>query len=250
MKKILYFASLLSLIFGLFSCDQKINYPYEGKDRIHFKHFNTINDKRTEFKRQFFSMGLLNDTIAYDTAKVVMELLGRVSQEERTYRLSIIADSTTAVEGIHYQPFEPFQTFRKNSANDTLRIVLNRENFNPSYLDQEDKVLYLKLEPTNDFDLGLTKGHTMKLILNNYMTEPDWWAIQQRGQYNYFHVLKWKILITFNEDFATYADLPFAPYSAEGKEYAKGLERYLLQKPTYDEYTGERLYMTYKKPQD
>lgn len=250
MKKLVYIVSLLSLSFGLFSCDQDIDYAYKGKDRIHFKHFNIVNKKKTEFNYRLCSMGLLNDTIVNDTAKVVMELLGKLSKNERTYKISVVADSTTAIEGVHYKAFNQYQTFRKNKVIDTLRIMMNRESFNPSYIEREDKILYLKLESTDDFELGLTNGHTMKLVLNNYMTEPDWWKKQQANQYGYFHIEKWKILISFSEKFATYSDLPFGQDSPETREYRKGLEMYLQQKPTYDEYTGERLYMHYKVPQE
>ena len=41
MKKLLY---ILPILLGLlvYSCDQNIDYPYEGKDRIQFRHY-TIN---------------------------------------------------------------------------------------------------------------------------------------------------------------------------------------------------------------
>lgn len=235
---------------GFISCDQKINYPYEGKDRIQFKHFSVAIDKREEFDSLTFSMGLLNDTILTDTAKVVIELLGKLSDTERNYKVSIVADSTTTEAGIHYEIFNEIQSFRKKKTNDTLRIVLNRQNFSSNPSEKENRILYLKLEPTDDFELGLTKGRTMKMVLNNYLSEPNWWSKQHRGIFGFFHVKKWKILISFNEEFATYNDLPFRDQSAEAKAYQKGLESYLQNVPTYDDYTGDRIKMYSLEPQD
>ena len=36
MKKLIYTMTVSCLFFGLGSCDQEIDYPYEGKDRIYF----------------------------------------------------------------------------------------------------------------------------------------------------------------------------------------------------------------------
>ena len=90
------------------------------------------------------------------------------SEQERTYHVSVLADSTTAIAGTHYQVFSEEQTFRPNELTDTLRIVVNRENLNSSYISQETVRLYLKLEPTEDFDLGLAGGLTKRILINNY----------------------------------------------------------------------------------
>ena len=41
MSKLIYLFAVVYIVFSFVGCDQDIDYPYEGKDRIQFKHFST-----------------------------------------------------------------------------------------------------------------------------------------------------------------------------------------------------------------
>lgn len=112
MSKLIYLFAVVYIVFSFVGCDQDIDYPYEGKDRIQFKHFSTVYNRRIYADSVVFSFGLLNDTVRVDTAKIVMQYLGKGSETERTYNVTIVADSTTAKEGIHYAAFPQEQKFR------------------------------------------------------------------------------------------------------------------------------------------
>lgn len=222
-------------------CKQDINFPYEGKDRIQFRHYTTDYNKVRHYSDSLvFSFGLKPDSILIDTAKIVMEYLGKGSDKERTYKVAIIADSTNAVAGTHYEAIDEVQKFRPNQLTDTLRIVVYRKNLSTSFRHPETIRLDLRLEPTEDFDLGLEGGITKKVLLNNYLSEPDWW--NNNTGLGFYHPKKWKILISFNSLYANQHECPF-DINNEGGTYASGLRSYLNSVPTFDDETGERVYM-------
>lgn len=243
MKKLhfLYLTALLSLVSVFYGCDQEIDYPYQGKDRIQFRHYTTDwNGKRHYNDSIVYSFGLKPDDVHVDTAKVVVEFLGNKSDIDRHYKVTVVKDSTTAVEGVHYKAIEEMQTFRKDEFTDTIRIVVFRDNLSTSFRNPTTIRIDLRLEPTEDFDLGLDGGHTRKILLNNYLSEPAWW--NDNTGLGYYHPEKWKILISFNQKYANYDSCPF-DINNEGRQYRTGLDAYLNAVPTFDDETGERLYL-------
>lgn len=238
------------LAIGFAACDQDVDYPYTGKDRIQFKHFTTdYNGKRTYSDSLVFSLGLRPDSITIDTAKIVMQYLGKGSQSTRTYHVLILPDSTTAIAGTHFALIDKEQTFRPHSLTDTLRIAIYRENLSTSFRNPQTIRIDLQLEASDDFDLGLGGGLYKKVLLNNYLSEPDWWEGNFHGSLGFYHPEKWKILISFNQQFANTTECPF-DYNNEGRTYYQGLNSYLTNVPTFDEETGDRIYMNEMVPQN
>ncbi len=201
---------LLALVALFYSCDQEIDYPYSGKDRVHFKHyvFDSWNNSFTYYTSQILSLGLLPVEVERDTVDIIVELLGKVSDKDRTYKIMVNADSTTAETGRHYETLEEMHTFRAGLTADTLKIIINRNELSTSFRNPEDEILFLEIVESDDFSLGLTAGTTTKLIINNYLSEPEWWEDSFFGALGFFHPKKWMILNTFTDDLATYGDIP------------------------------------------
>lgn len=235
-----------SLLFA--ACDQDIDYAYQGKDRIHFKHYNLDwRNNRIPIDSMVFSFGMKSTDIRIDTAKIVVEYLGRNSDTERIYHVTVNPDSTTAVVGQHYEAIPRTQRFRAGSLTDTLRIVLMREYLSPSFSNPQNESIHLKLEASEDFDLGLANGVTLRLLVNNYLSEPVWWEGTFWGTLGFYHPQKWRILMSFHDDFKNPESCPFNPNN-EGRGYTTGLSNYLNAIPTYDEETGDRIYMNTMVP--
>lgn len=252
MKKLLYILSFISLSIALFSCDQKIDFPFQGKSRVQIKCYDktTTNNTMVYFDSVAVSLGLLDDDILEDTLRVPIELLGYVSDVDRIYKVVVDKDSTNAIEGVHYKAFENLRTLKAGKIADTLKIVILRENLSTSFRNPVNFRLELKLEATEDFDLGLTKGLRMKYVLNNYLSEPIWWGKKGpwMGYLNYYHPKKWKILISFNDKFANFAASPFGYNDADGKVYLNGLKKYLTDIVVLDDETGQRVKMDELEP--
>ena len=247
MKKLIYvLPTLLGLV--LYSCDQNINYPYEGKDRIQFRHYTTnYNGSRQYSDSLTFSFGLKPAEIEIDTAKIVVEFLGKGSDKERTYKVVVEPDSTTAIVDRHYKAISEMQKFRPGQLTDTIRIAIIRKNLSTSFRHPETIKIGLRLEPTEDFDLGLRGGITKRVLLNNYLSEPAWW--NNNTGLGYYHPEKWKILISFNSKYANQDTCPF-DINNEGRTYRNGLNSYLNAVRTYDEETGDRIYLNEMVPQE
>lgn len=251
MNRLIYILLSGTMAFLLTGCDQDIDYPYEGKDRIQFRHYttNTQTQVRSYTDSLVFSFGLIADSIEIDTAKIVMEYLGKGSDDERTYYVSVGKDSTTAQEGVHYEVIGHEQKFRPLKLTDTLRIVIYRKNLSTSFKHPENMRLDLRLEASEDFDLGLKTGLKKKILINNYLSEPIWWEGNFWGALGFYHPKKWKILISFNDKFANQTSCPFNQNN-EGKGYRNGLDSYLRNVAVYDDETGDRIYLNELVPQE
>ena len=247
MKKIIYIP-LVVFIAWFAGCDQDIDHPYQGKERIQFRHYTTnYNGSRTYVDSLVFSFGMKTTDIEIDTAKIVIEYLGGVPETDKTYHVRVIPESTNAEAGKHYEAIPLAHTFRAGQLQDTLRIVVLRNHLNPSFANPEDKRIQLELLPSDDFDLGLTQGCKMKLLINNYLSEPDWWESNFFGYLNYYHPQKWRVLMTFHDGFKDQHTCSFN-YNNEGRGYQTQLNSYLNNIVVRDEETGYRIYMTTMVP--
>ncbi|WP_439183867.1 DUF4843 domain-containing protein [Carboxylicivirga taeanensis] len=233
----------------LFSCDDEIDYPYQGKDCIYFEYeYELWKNHFVEYDSVTYSFGKLDNSIRIDTAKVVLRYLGKQSDQVRKYKVKVldegidIDDKTTAEEGVHYQKIEEMQDFSPNELTDTLRIVLLRDNLNPSFTAQESKKLILRLEASEDFELGINKGLEMKVVFNDYLSMPPWWDYHDY-YLNFYHPEKWKILMTFDDIFDDVTSTSLDMYAGDLYKYANALNQYLIDNEVRDSETGARVYM-------
>lgn len=239
MKNTIWLMPLLLLVIA-WGCEQEPDERYDARDRVYFEYDYPVYNGRVAFDSVIYSFGRKADSVLVDTAKLVVRFLGRESSKEREYRVTILADSTTAVEGVHYQPVSETQMFRDSNLTDTLRVVVIRENLNSSHIAKERKKIYFRLEASKDFDLGLAKGVDMKLSLNNFLSAPRWWRTYEHF-FNFYHPEKWKILIKFDKGFDNDEKIPFDGNTMN--MYANALASYLSANVVKDKETGERVYM-------
>ncbi len=247
MKDIFKLKSILVLLAILTSCNQDIDNFYDEKARVQFTYFNEVtgSDKvtrRTYFNQTTFSFGMMDEAVERDTARIPVEFLGNISNQDRNYQVRIVSDSTTAVEGLHYEPISTTQIFKAGRMRDTLKIVVKRKALSSSFSNPEDKRLTLEMVSTADFNLGMKDGLRTRLYINNYLSEPIWWKDPGRSSLRFYHPKKWKILISFNKDFSDPNKCRFDTNN-EGRSYFQGLASYLSAVPTFDDETGGRIYI-------
>lgn len=242
-------ASIVLIAIGFSSCDQEIDNIYKEKSRIQFKYYLLdFQQKMIRRDSTVFSFGMADEKVTVDTARIVVEFLGSASDKDRTYKVRINTDSTTAVEGVHYKPFSMTQTFRANRLKDTLKIAVIRENLSTSFNVPENRRLNLEMVASDDFDLGMKSGLNTDLYMNNYLSEPRWWKDNLRRPYiGFYHPKKWKILIKYNEDFSNPDECPF-DYNNQGRSYFQGLNNELNSVPIFDDETGYRIYLNSLEP--
>jgi len=247
-RHILIVLSFFVAVVNFSSCDQSIDNFYTEKSRIQFKYFkeDTGSNRvitRTYFDRSTYSFGIAEDDMEKDTAKIVVEFLGSASDRDRVYTVRVGADSTSATEGKHYEPFSAKQIFRAGKHKDTLRIVVLRSHLSTSFTNPENRRIALDMEASDDFNLGMKDGIRTYLYINNYLSEPIWWKDGLRGPYlGFYHPKKWKILISFNAKFSNSKTCEFN-FNNQRRAYFDGLRRYLEGVPTFDDETGGRIYL-------
>ncbi|MCW3466139.1 DUF4843 domain-containing protein [Chitinophaga nivalis] len=237
MKK-LAIISALALLAA--SCTQDAGLTYSGKDKIYFTYNYTLLNQVINFDKVTFSFGMKPEQVIKDTAKIAVRVMGQRSDKDRQYRLSIDNDSTTAIPGVHYEVLPPLQTFQKGIFEDTLRIVVLRSSLNGSHITQENRRLRLRMESSDDFDNGTKQGAAIDLYINNYLSEPRWWKQYEGSGLYYYHPEKWKILMTFHDNFKD----PNKDYPMDANlvySYFSSLRNYLIQNPTYDKETRARV---------
>ncbi len=112
------------------------------------------------------------------------------SETDMPYRISVVADSTTAASADYTMP-ETF-TFLKGNVVDTFYVSLNYSE----KLDANKMRLTLKVEETENFKAGETNYLMFDLWFHNNLVKPDWWTSSVTSYYlGTFSELKYKYFL-------------------------------------------------------
>lgn len=248
MNKLFILCLWLASIF-LVSCSDQLDMRYEDKDAVYFQQFiyNSANNK-VKFDSLVYSFGNKGDEVLSDTVRVVVCFNGRLSGLSREYRV-VVADSgqvkkgkTTMEPGKDYDPIPELHTLPANSWTDTLIVVLYREFMDPGFRKKMNKYLMLRLEPSDDFRIGTIENSELKLVANNFLSEPQWWAAQETWL-RYYHPEKLRALIDFDKRFDVQDNgLTVTAWDIQMK-YAGILRKYLNAARLIDPETNEYILM-------
>lgn len=241
MKKL--FFALFTLI--LFSCAKEVAYQYDNQSRIYFQYTKWNTKGYYEpLDSVLFSFGKHPISVMEDTAKILVKILGDSSNIDKYYNVKIIQEgtvvsgSTTMVEGVHYAPIETRHKFKAGVYTDTLRVLVYRKNLSTSLLKPESRSLILKLEPSDDFQLGIKKGQEVKLSINNILNPPVWWE-KNTASLGFYHPKKWLLLIDLDPIFGI--EDYFAGTGVDMQNKSSMLKDYLKKNVVIDEETGKRI---------
>ena len=231
------------------SCSDKLDMRYGERDAIYFQPFvyNSSNQKVT-FDSLVYSFGNKGDEVQSDTMRVVVCYNGRLSEQNREYRVVVVDTAmvkkgkTTMEAGKDYDPIPEVHTLSADSWTDTLIVVLHREYLNSSYRQKQSKCLILRLETSEDFRVGPVENSELKLVANNYLSEPQWWAAREEWL-RYYHPEKFRALIGFDSRFDVQDDgLTVTNWEIQSK-YAGILRKYLDAARLIDPETNEYILM-------
>jgi hypothetical protein len=104
--------------------------------------------------------------------KLPLEIAGYASERDRYYRLRVVADSSTAREGVHYEPLEERYAFRANRYHDSARIVFYNTD---EELTRSTRRLYVEIEATDDFATGIWYKQRADIRFANIVRKPLIW---------------------------------------------------------------------------
>lgn len=139
---------------GMMSCEKEIK-VYDGLEGVYFNvQWGAPWGDTTVWANQSFTpvefVNVTGDT--YDV-KVRVQTTGQIKDYDRTFRMVADKDSTTAVVDLNYEPFDEMQIVKAGMGYTDVIIHLKRnEN-----IKKEERLLVLKLIPTDDFVIGISK---------------------------------------------------------------------------------------------
>ena len=150
MKKILYILALAWLVCCVAGCEKEVK-NYDGREGVYFyvQYGAEWGDTTIWANQSFTPVEFVKSTGDYHDVKLRVMTTGRIKEYDRTFRVVVDKDSTTAVEGVNYDPFDEFQVVKAGSHYADLVIRLKRDES----IQIEERVLTLKLEPTDDFEI-------------------------------------------------------------------------------------------------
>ncbi|TKC63998.1 DUF4843 domain-containing protein [Pedobacter hiemivivus] len=209
--------AFLPLLACLWSCQKDIM-EYQGSEGVYFAvqsgsaSFDARNwpyqpDSEVEFVR-------INKDVVDFPVKVM--ITGPVKNYDRTFRVEVNPDSTTAVPNVHYDPIKEEWSIPANAVSINVVVRLKRT----ADLKVSGKTLGLRLVPTKDFSLSfpewdaipsLQQGRIVKefdaslhtLRLGDIMVKPAVWvgsltaANQETGSWGAFTQRKMEFLIKY-----------------------------------------------------
>lgn len=259
MKKLIVY-TLLFLLSAFMGCKKEMM-SYEGKEGVYFavQHgLKSLSINSWPYQPysnvEFVSIG--KSTVDYP---IKVMITGPTKDYDRTFRVEVNPDSTTAIAGQHYEPLQAEWKIPAGSTTTDITIRLKRT------VDLETKAITmgLRLIPTKDFQLAfpewdaiptLTGGtivpefdaslHTLRI--NDFMVQPAVWfgSIQpvnkESGLFGVFTRRKMQFLIDNlglkYEDFASTTTMPQARALLVASDAAILLrQRFDAKKPVLEE---------------
>lgn len=150
MKRILTYLICLPLLLFLAGCEKDIM-GYKGREGVYFavQHGNTFLTNLWPYQPYSTVEFATVPTNEVDFPLKVM-ITGPVKDYDRTFRVEINPDSTTATAGVHYEPLKALWTIPAGAISTNVIIKVKRS---PDLLDNT-KTLGLRLVPTEHFSLS------------------------------------------------------------------------------------------------
>lgn len=155
MKKILFMISLYSIVLGC--SDDKI--VFDGEPNIYFP-----SDKTT-----YSWFGKIDKTTILE---IPCNIVGQAPTEDKNYKMVVVADKTTAVEGVHYEKLPGTMTWEKGQF--TINAPVKIFNNDPKLTDQ-DFILTIELQNSGDMNVNYEGNMQHTITMTSQVTKPVYW---------------------------------------------------------------------------
>ena len=228
-----YFSIALLLIVSLQGCKKEMM-DYEGLEGVYFavQHGTAFGNELVWPYQPDTDVEFAKISGDETTVSIKVMITGPVKDYDRHFRVEINPDSTTAVEGVHFEPIAGTVVIPADSVRAYVPVTLKRT---PD-LKEETKVIGLRLLPNEDFQLsfphwdalpGYTSGpvtaefdaslHSIRV--SDMMVQPAVWvgSVQEgnreSGQWGAFSQEKMELMLSLMDeltydDFSSSATMP------------------------------------------
>ncbi len=164
------------IVLGVSSCGENPDFVYHEQDNIYLDYEDS-------------TARVISHSFAYtpekveDTIFVPVRISGNTVNYDRTFKMAVVADETSAEAELHYQPFKSEYTMPADTGAILVPVVIY--NTDPG-LAEKTVTLAFALEATSDFQINFPHLNYAEISFSNRLEQPNWWTfwMGQLGLYS------------------------------------------------------------------
>lgn len=184
MKRYNYWMALL-LLFGLISCEKSQEKFFDDTATIYFNLSGVQKDSIVwSFAR----------TIAQEhVVEIPLEIAGYTTGYDRSFKVRVNEELTTAKAGIHYKPLADSYTLPRESFTAVLPVTVYCKDL---LLDSVAVGLQIDIVPSDDFANATLDRQTVRISVSNFLQKPSMWdAVYGRKYFGTYSKVKHKLIL-------------------------------------------------------
>ncbi len=163
-----FFCLVFLLPCFLVSCEENDPKGFNGEDAVYFQadagNWSNVTDSVT------YSFAGKNSK--KDVVELLVNLMGYPADHDRTFKVMVNQELTTAKEGIHYEALKSEYTLKSGEMQAVIPVtVMNTDEG----LKEKTVQLVVSLLPTDELGLGISSRTTIRIIISNVLTKPSYW---------------------------------------------------------------------------
>lgn len=165
MKKIFYIGMLLGL---LTACQENERDDFGSTGAIYFQTNPSDWNNTTDSILYSFA----GKAVEEKTLHLQVNLMGEATDHDRKIRLVADQEKTTAEAGVHYQALSDFYILPAGAYSVQIPVTLLRGD---THLKKQFFQLTLRLEASEDLQLGLTRRTITRILMADMYMKPTYW---------------------------------------------------------------------------
>ncbi len=183
MKRNLFFILLFCV--AIIGCKKDKELLYSSQDNIYLNY-----PKKDTLK---FSFALF-PSLQQDTLWIPVIISGKRVSRDRKFQLSVVADSTTALATINYEPLKPFYIMPADSGTTHVPVIIKSTD---TALYNKSVRLTIRVSGGTDFGSGLVESiRTKQIVFSNQLEEPSWWSFWEgEGEFGDYTRTKYQLFL-------------------------------------------------------
>lgn len=202
-KKIYYLGGcLFGMMLTLSSCNEDIDNFEEQSNFIYFDMPHVLDEYGRETTKRVeelsYSFELDDISVTSYTFKIPVNAISLPQTEDRSYRVEVIADETTAESEDWDTGCIENKSIKAGELFDTIYVKVNRTES----LKTEWRTIALRIVPNENFGVGYGNLLTAKVTFSDQLVPPDWWPSFQNyfGEFCREKFLKWREIYYLGAD--------------------------------------------------
>lgn len=151
----------IASLFILTSCEKNERMLYNETQSVYFMSYSDKVDSLTT--------SLVTKAVGLDTIYIKVKLLGRYLNEPQKFKLEVISDKTTAIEGKHFETLKEYYEFPANVPEFDLPIVLIKGDV---MLQKQSLTLAVKLKE-DELKTGFIDKQYVRIVFSDMFIAPE-----------------------------------------------------------------------------